>query len=65
MTDPNAPAYPNECIPGMTGLTKREAMAMHIMAGIQFHPELNRHDMARTAVSRADALLAELARTGG
>ena len=34
-TDPNAPAYPTDLIdPECSGLTKREAMAMHICAGI-------------------------------
>lgn len=74
MTDPNAPAYP--CIPtdrsGQTGpmeygLTKREAMAMHIMAGVCANSGLNSGTAptcAKWAVESADALLAELARTG-
>lgn len=59
------PAYPSVEKNDWHGLTKRESMAMQIMAGVQFCPDMNRHDMARIAVSRADALLAELARTEG
>lgn len=44
------------------GLTKREMMAMHMMAGLNANPtvEMNEHDMATLAVTYADALLWEL-----
>ena len=47
------------------GLTKRETMAMHIIASAPFDSRISRHDIARLAIERADALLAELARTWG
>lgn len=47
------------------GLTKREMMAMHMMAGLNANPtvEMNEHDMATLSVAYADALLYELERT--
>ena len=47
------------------GLTKREMMAMHMMAGMlsKSGHSLNESDVARDAVRAADALLAELERT--
>lgn len=47
------------------GLTKREMMAMHMMASLakKFGPLSDWHDDAIDAVNAADALLAELART--
>lgn len=47
------------------GLTKRETMAMHIMAGM-FAAEYVKPmtDVAAVAVTQADALLAALERTG-
>ena len=49
------------------GLTKREMMAMHMMAGMlsKFDHSLNESDVARDATRAADALLAELERTNG
>ncbi len=73
MTDTNAPAYPVADIHApYPGLTKREAMAMHIMAGIVSHEAADYSPLltdiperfAADAVRCADALLAELARTG-
>ena len=48
-------------------LTKREMMAMHMMAGMltKSGHSLNEHDVARDAVRAADALLAALERTHG
>lgn len=47
------------------GFTKREMMAMHMMAGFNANPtvEMNEHDMATLSVAYADALLYELERT--
>ena len=47
------------------GLTKREIMAMHMMAGMlsKSGHSLNESDVARDATRAADALLAELERT--
>ena len=47
------------------GLTKREMMAMHMMAGMlsKSGHSLNESDVARDATRAADALLAELERT--
>ena len=44
------------------GLTKREMMAMHMMAGMlsKSGHSLNESDVARDATRAADALLAEL-----
>ncbi|MGL4752357.1 MAG: hypothetical protein ACRCXB_08080 [Aeromonadaceae bacterium] len=44
------------------GLTKREMMAMHMMAGLNSNPTVNmsEHDMAELAVICADALLSTL-----
>jgi len=44
------------------GLTKREMMAMHIMAGLQVNPsvDMGERAMATISVICADALLAEL-----
>lgn len=45
------------------GMTKREEMAMHIMAGLCANPELvnwSSKNYAEHARARADALLAEL-----
>ena len=49
------------------GLTKREMMAMHMMAGMlsKSGHSLNESDVARDAVRATDALLAELERTNG
>ena len=49
------------------GLTKREMMAMHMMAGMLSKSDhsLNEHDVARDAVRAADALLAALEHTHG
>ena len=46
------------------GLTKREMMAMHMMAGMlsKSGHSLNESDVARDATRAADALLAELER---
>lgn len=48
-----------------TGLTKREMMAMHMMASIQASGGLydRFESMAKDAATMADALLAELERT--
>ena len=47
------------------GLTKREAMAMHMMSGLlsKHGHSFNEHDVANDAVRAADALLAALERT--
>lgn len=47
------------------GLTKREMMAMHMMATMLSKSvySLNEHDVARDATRAADALLAALERT--
>ena len=47
------------------GLTKREMMAMYIMAAMLSKPDhsLSEHDVARDATRAADALLAALERT--
>ena len=47
------------------GLTKRETMAMHIMAGMFAAEHVKpMTDVAAVAVTQADALLAALERTG-
>ena len=47
------------------GLTKRETMAMHIMAGMFAAEHIKpMTDVATVAVTQADALLAALERTG-
>ena len=49
-----------------TGFTKREMMAMHMMASmmsVEWFETAERQ--ARVAIKAADALLAELERTGG
>ena len=53
-----------ETTEGCQGLTKRELMAMHMMAGLNANPtvEMNEHDMATLSVAYADALLYELER---
>ena len=50
-----------------SGLTKREMMTMHMMAGMLSKSDhsLNESYVARDAVRAADALLAELERTNG
>lgn len=46
------------------GLTKREMMAMHMMANLMLHEGIGSYeDAAMCATSAADALLAELERT--
>ena len=47
------------------GMTKREMMALHMMATMQAKSlySLNEHDVARDAVRAAEALLAALERT--
>lgn len=48
------------------GMTKREEMAMHIMAGLCANPELvnwSSKNYAEHARARADTLLAELEKT--
>lgn len=74
-TDGSAPAYPLALDhveqPAYPGLTKREAMAMHICAGIchdygnvvTARPEGIRH-IGELSVKIADALLSELAKEG-
>ena len=49
----------------MRGLTKREMIAMHMMAAMLSRSghSLNEHDVARNATRAADALLAALDRT--
>jgi hypothetical protein len=72
-TDPNEPAYPGtwwdvnsmgETVARETysGLTKREAMAMHICAGLMAYPgEVGSAAMvADLSVKQADALIAAL-----
>lgn len=52
--------------PGQPGMTKREVIAMHALAGILTGTRGSPSDMqlaARRAVLNADALLAELERT--
>ena len=62
-TDPDAPAYP---IVGSRynehGLTKREAMAMHICAGMMANPDfdMGAARVTKVSVEFADALIAAL-----
>lgn len=77
MSNANAPAYPRYYLSQNRdgeyqlntdgdGLTKREAMAMHIMAGMLSEANVINtpfEKVANWAVASADALLAELART--
>ena len=69
MSNANEPAYPvadfqrqdGEIQWGRTGMTKREAFAMHIMADNSLYC-YDADRAAEIAVHRADALLAELAK---
>lgn len=46
---------------GNHGLTKRELIAIHLMAGINTNPDgLDNRDMARLAVAQADFLIQAL-----
>ena len=64
----DVPAMPlplgNDTTAGCDGLTKREMMAMHMMAGMlsKSGHSLNESDVAMDATRAADALLAELER---
>ena len=64
----DVPAMPlplgNDTTAGCDGLTKREMMAMHMMAGMLSRSghSLNESDVAKDATRAADALLAELER---
>ena len=72
MKNADIPAMPQDCgvwcdgigaCPTLaTWLTKREMMAMHMMAGLNANPavDMNEHDMATLSAICADALLAEL-----
>ena len=55
----------NETVAGCDGLTKREMMAMRMMATMLSKSvySLNEHDVARDATRAADALIAALERT--
>lgn len=72
MSNANECAYP--CIPtdrsGQAGpmeygLSKREIFAMQIAQGLVATPGLGEGVVVSTSIRLADALLAELARTGG
>lgn len=66
MTNPNDTAFATPSEHGCNGLTKREYFAVHIAAGINAWPTpadddpMSPQDVALTAVSGADALIAEL-----
>lgn len=64
-SDPQSMYHPNGVMQ-CHGLTKREMMAMHMMAACQSKAESlykTFDDMANDAVNMADSLLAELERT--
>lgn len=63
MTKPDDPFHPEDGGDGNTGMTIREYMATHILAGFGLHRSDDADSnpvLARTAVARADLLIEEL-----